>query len=508
MYPLELAMPRTVTPLPADLDATTLESQDDPSLRGEEVGVTVTVLWHEDLARIGASCWVPARVASTEGVSRLHPVFDDGRPLAHRSASRSPVLIQLHGDYVRFAGAKASLRFTVDGEERPGRWALQRSALARGVVVGLGTRGPLVLVRGTRVSRSGHPHGLVGASPALAHVRHEISRLAPRPFPVLVRGATGTGKELVSAALHTASGRTGRYIRINVAALPPSTAISQLFGHARGAFTGADRASRGYFGDARGGTLLLDEIGAAPLELQAQLLRVLESGEAQPVGGLPFKVDVRVIAATDEDLERAIAAGRFRAPLLHRLAHGRVTLPPLRMRPDDVVVQFVHFARTTARDLHGVELPPGWLRRGDAEVLLAHAWPGNSRELRAVAQRCAADWGAVDQARLPELDHPVPPARTPAPASIPTGLPNTPAELLAALEAHDFAVRTTADALGVSRNAIKRRMALWGMPRPDDLDVDTVSAAMSQHGTLAAAARSLRVSAHGLRLRLAALGLA
>ncbi len=483
-------------PPPTFDERTTLESVSDPSLRHEAAGVTATVLWHSDLSRIGQTAWLDNAVAAAQGLSRAHPVFTDARPLEHQGVSRSPLLIDARPDKVRLVCGKASQRFSVDGVAQAVMASVAPEDFARGIVVGLGKVGPLLLVRPGRLADASGLFGMVGASPAIARVRAEVARAAKRPFPVLIRGATGTGKELVAAALHHASGRSGRYIAINVAALPPSTATSQLFGHARGAFTGADRVSGGYFGDAEGGTLLLDEIGTASMALQAQLLRALESGEVQPVGGRPRKVDVRIVAATDEDLERAIATGRFRSPLLHRLAHAPIVLEPLRVRPADIPVQFVHFAQATAREMYGVELPDGWLRREDVYALLQHTWPGNSRELRALAQRCAADQGTVPVATLPPLS-----TGTPAEATIDED------PLLAALEAHDWKLRPTAAALGIGRNTLKRRMADQGLRRVSDLDAGELRQALATYGSVQAAAGALRVSQRGLQLRLGELGL-
>jgi len=496
-----------MSPAPVN-DLTTQDSVSDPSLRQEVAGVTLSVLWHPELGRIGRTAWLDTATAGQQGLSRTFPQFDDGRPLEHRGVSRRPLLVDTGAGRVRLVATKGTLKFSVDGREVVGLHEVDPDALARGLVVGLGKGGPLVLVRAGRLPEFPHLYGMVGSSPALARVRAEFARHAQRPFPVLIRGATGTGKELVAAALHAASGRRGGYVTINVAALPASTATSQLFGHARGSFTGADRASGGYFGDAEGGTLLLDEIGTAALDLQAQLLRALESSEVQPVGARPRKVDVRVIAATDEDLELAIAEGRFRSPLMHRLGHARIVLQPLRVRPADVTAQFVHFARATAREMFGVELPDAWLRRSDAERLLAHTWPGNSRELRALAQRVAADHGTDPTARLPALVADAQVAATPRTAPPAVHRARTEADRIAdALAAHDWKIRQAAEALGIGRNTLKRRMAALGLKRPGDLEAAEIRSAIETEGNLVAAARALRVSEAGLRRRMSELGL-
>ena len=225
--------------------------------------------------------------------------------------------------------------------------------VARGVVLVLSRRVALLLHLLNPVPISVPHFGLVGESGSTVRLRQEIRSAAELEIPVLLRGETGTGKELVARALHEASSRSGGpYRTVSLAALPPSLAAAELFGAVRGAYTGADRPKEGFFASAHGGTLFLDEIGEAPIEVQVLLLRALETGEIQPVGSVdPRPVDVRVIAATDADLASAVADNRFRAPLLHRLAGFEIHLPPLRQRRDDVARLLDHFLRQEARAL-------------------------------------------------------------------------------------------------------------------------------------------------------------
>ncbi len=228
--------------------------------------------------------------------------------------------------------------------------------------------------------------GLLGTSPALLRVRREIDLVAPTDLPVLISGETGVGKELVARALHALSSRASEpLIYVNCAALPESIAESELFGHVRGAFTGAERDRHGKFEVADRGTLLLDEVGELPLGLQPKLLRALQEGEIQRVGDdRPHSVDVRVIAATIRDLEREVAAGRFRADLYHRLNVYPLAVPPLRDRPGDAALLAGHFC-DRARSRLGL----GPVRLGIAarERLSAYPWPGNVRELENVISR-------------------------------------------------------------------------------------------------------------------------
>ncbi|MEJ7734545.1 MAG: sigma 54-interacting transcriptional regulator [Polyangiaceae bacterium] len=213
---------------------------------------------------------------------------------------------------------------------------------------------------------------LVGG-PSLAEVRRRIDLAKGSPLAVLVEGETGAGKEVVAGCIHAASGRTGELVEVNCAAIPPELVESELFGHARGAFSGSDRARTGLFRTADGGTLLLDEIGELPGALQAKLLRVLETGEVRPVGeDRAVTVDVRVIAATNRSLDELASRGAFREDLLYRVAALRIAVPPLRDRLEDLPALTLHFLAGS-----GVDIAPRAM-----EVLLRHRWPGNARQLR------------------------------------------------------------------------------------------------------------------------------
>jgi two-component system nitrogen regulation response regulator NtrX len=226
------------------------------------------------------------------------------------------------------------------------------------------------------------PGNLIGESAAMAELRKLVARAGPSDSVVLIEGETGTGKERVSRALHLASGRKGRFVAVNCAAIPAQLLESELFGAEKGAFTGANARRLGRFEQAQGGTLLLDELGDLPLELQAKLLRVLEQKEVERLGGsVPVKIDVRVIAATHRDLRKAVEGGRFREDLYYRLAVFPIRVPPLRSRPDDIVP----LTRAFAAELRGPQelhvTAPG------ERALRAHGWPGNVRELRNFVER-------------------------------------------------------------------------------------------------------------------------
>ncbi|TMQ12968.1 MAG: sigma-54-dependent Fis family transcriptional regulator [Deltaproteobacteria bacterium] len=288
---------------------------------------------------------------------------------------------------------------------------------------------------------------LIGDGPAMRALLTRIERIAPRDVTVLVRGETGTGKELAATLLHALGPHAqGPLVRFNCAAIPSELADAELFGHARGAFTGAHEARPGYFVRADGGTLILDEVGELPLAIQAKLLRAVQDGEVQPVGGAPRKVDVRIIACTHRDLREDARAGRFRDDLYFRLAVVELEVPALRARREDIPALARAFAaRLAARWAIDVRL-------GDELVaeLARRPWPGNVRELentiaRLVAESDGGELG-VDALGRPE----------PLPAADAPGLP-----FRARVEAFERALIGEAmTAAGGNRAEAARRLGL------------------------------------------------
>ena len=229
---------------------------------------------------------------------------------------------------------------------------------------------------------------IIGASPALLAVFQSIGQVAPTDYTVLIAGETGTGKELMARAVHSLSSRKGRtMVKVNCAALPPQLIESELFGHEKGSFTGATDKRIGKFELAHGSTIFLDEIGELPLELQAKLLRVIQEKEIERIGGKgPIVVDVRIVAATNRNLQEEVAAGRFRADLYYRLNVFPVVVPPLRERPEDIIPLTVHFLEKISKKL-GKSITG--LSGGMRQQLLHYPWPGNIRELEHVLERAA-----------------------------------------------------------------------------------------------------------------------
>jgi transcriptional regulator with GAF, ATPase, and Fis domain len=302
---------------------------------------------------------------------------------------------------------------------------------------------------------------LIGTGHAMAHLRHAIHLAAPGNVPVLIEGETGVGKELVAQQIHIESGRTGAIVALNCSALPETLAESELFGHVGGAFTGAQRR-QGLVFRAQGGTLFLDEVGEMALALQKKLLRLLSSGEARPVGSdHGTRVDVRVVAATNVDLERAVAAGTFRADLYARLAGHLIHVPPLRERREDIMVLLHHFLRRLK--LQAV------VTADAAEALLVHSWPFNVREL----EQSIGALGSVLRSRrrlglgdLPDkirgslgerqsLAEPVK-SRPPSVLGIRRDVPPTRDELLLLLDVHRGNVSEIAAFFGKGRRQVYR----------------------------------------------------
>jgi two-component system nitrogen regulation response regulator GlnG len=256
---------------------------------------------------------------------------------------------------------------------------------------------------------------LIGRSPAMQEIYRIIARLTQADLTVMISGESGTGKELVARALHDyGRRRNGSFVAVNMAAIPKELIESELFGHERGAFTGATARGVGRFEQAEGGTLFLDEIGDMPLEAQTRLLRVLQGGEYTTVGGrVPIKTDVRIIAATNRDLKQLVQQGLFREDLYYRLNVVPMRLPPLRERIEDIPDLVRHFLRKAEAD--GLKLKR--LEPAAVERLKEHTWPGNVRELENLVRRLVVlnpdevIPEAAVAAELTQLEHVAPPAQ-------------------------------------------------------------------------------------------------
>jgi Nif-specific regulatory protein len=311
--------------------------------------------------------------------------------------------------------------------------------------------------------------GIIGESPAMRETFALVHRARRSEATVLLSGETGTGKELLGRAIHSGGRRrAGPFVAVNCAAFPDSLLESELFGHAKGAFTGADRQKRGLFESASGGTLFLDEIGETSGPLQAKLLRVLQEREVRPLGHTrPRRIDVRLIAATNRDLRFEVSNGHFREDLFYRLAVFPITVPPLRKRPEDILLLVEHFLRRYGRR----ERKPGChVSRDAAHLLLSYGWPGNVRELENEIQRALAlseCEGEITPALLSEsitrIVEPVAAVMREG-ESLQQTLERIEAWLLRrALEAHDGHRTRTARRLGITREGLYKKMKRLGV---------------------------------------------
>jgi len=512
----------------------------------------LTVLFHPDPRRVGDRLWLSALMSGSEvEISRLFPSFsapgeESGRPLGDPYISRTPfrlipgddggVVLQRSGSHTEIrADGRVTEEITFSTED-----------LERAVVLELSRRVVLVLHTLPPLGKEEVPRfGMVGESEGVLRLRREMARVADLEVPILLRGPTGTGKELAAQGIHEASRRRQRpLVSVNMAAIPPTLAASELFGAVRGAYTGSDRTRQGYFRKANGGTIFLDEVGEAPAEVQGMLLRVLETGEIQSVGAAEHdRVDVRVLAATDQDLEAAIETGRFRAPLLHRLAGFSIRVPPLEERRDDIGRLLFHFLQEELSAI-GEEhrLFPTraravpWLPASIAARLARYDWPGNVRELRNVARQLviasrgseqvqvnpeveavlrAAEAQTARRTQEPETeDTETSPSEAADRRSQPEERYRSPAEvseeeLLEVLRRHRWTVKPAAAELGVSRASLYNLMERSPQVRKaSELSREEIEAGLERTGgDLEAMVDDLEVSRRGLEMRMKELGL-
>jgi two-component system nitrogen regulation response regulator NtrX len=337
----------------------------------------------------------------------------------------------------------------------------------------------------TALRRLGRSLQIVGRSGPIREVLRQVDKVAPTNATVLISGENGTGKELVAHAIHRKSPRaSARFLQINCAAIPEELIESELFGHERGAFTGATARREGKFELADGGTLLLDEIGDMSPTVQAKVLRVLEEGSFERVGGTrTVSVDVRILAATNKDLERAVASGRFREDLFFRLNVVPVRIPPLRQRRDDIPLLVEHFL---ALYCEREDRPPVEVGEDAMALLLRHDWPGNVRELRNTLERMAilADGNRLGAADVPfaaAAPVPEPPPRSLHAFAGAAAPPESPlleastfeefkerserAYLTRALARNGWNVQQTARALAMQRSNLYKKIEKYGLTR-------------------------------------------
>lgn len=490
-----------------------------------------TLAFHPQTTRIGStvdlaslSTGEDGGLATTLVLGRDCTVLSDGEAIGEPHVSRKALLISqrqhnsnlAHSSFSLLAPAQSTTRLgvgnatelLVDGAE------LQRGMTVR---LGHGVVGVLRLVGPTSLAQS-DPHEsarqpmalpnalskLIGSSFEWQRIREQIALVSQTDLPVLILGESGVGKELIARAIHDASLRAEQpLVAVNAAAIPEALAASELFGAEKGAFTGATGRG-GYFQQAAGSSLFLDEIAELPLSAQAQLLRALESGEVQRVGGTIDTIDVRLIAATDGQIDDTSVMS---AALLNRLRGFVINVPPLRQRPEDIAVQLVHMLGDALAPLGNA---PRLSEAGDQTIAhwasvffdcLANPWYGNSRELQFFAQRLA----------LGDSNAAPPHARRVRQAAQPQALEQTPPSacrcdddtLYSVHRDNAFEVRATAAAMGWSRATTYRRIQAHPQLRlAADISGDEIREALARAGDVKQAAQQLGVSVSALRPRL------
>ncbi len=510
-------------------------SQVGRSLVDDEHGPvpTVEIMFHSDLQRVGSRSLELHYSGNDLIIGRNQPMFEgaDGfmQPLDDPCISRQQLTIKwIPGQdaflVVPCASARRKLElWTVDGDP-----VAPKGPIPPGTVLSVGDRVMLLLTLRS-VRRGEDSMDMVGDCEVTWALRDKIRGVAAADGTVLLQGESGAGKELVASAVHGSSKRAGHpLVVVNCAAIPENLLESVLFGHVKGAFTGADSNKDGFFRAARKGTLFLDEIGELPLSLQSKLLRVLQEHKVCPVGALKEEpVDTRVVAATNRDLRQEVAEGRFREDLYYRLSALTVKVPPLRERRESIPHLFTHFFRKKVDD--HPELERLW-RRADQhpppvpmtffKQLITAPWPGNIRQLWNAVEKVAAEniharsfampeelaeEGAATEATADPVSSGPAPARKQARPE--RGALNE-QELLALLEKHDFVQRRVAKELGISHTTLDRWMQEIGLRRPRDIPKPELQdLVVETDGDLTEMARRLRVSPRGLKLRLAALKL-
>lgn len=514
----------------------------------------LVLLYHPDLRRVGERVFLTGLAAGIPAeICRHSPAFvtSDGlttTTLDHQGISRSPLILLPDGENGLHIEADVSrMNYTVNGQPGTGSEHIVAEQIDRGVLIALGNLALLLLNRMEMHRKRQPAHGMIGTSDALERTREEITQVALLDVPVLIRGETGCGKERVARAIHAASSRRDKpFVAVNMAAIAPSAAASELFGHKRGAFTDAVATHDGFFGAADGGTLFLDEIGETPAAVQTLLLRAVDEGQVQPVGGHSRKVDVRLLCATDADLEQAVMEGNFREALLHRIQVCSIDVPALRQRRDSIATLLLHFLREQLQVIGATDrLNPttravdAWLPLSVVAELVAYDWPGNIRQLRNIAMEMAIRGVHALAVTIPPSLHrarklrkrPIsgdfvserrasaehrrrtgddPEHTGPQPKVIgPVGVRILPkdisdSDITKALELNAWNLTATARSLGMAKNTLSGRMrGIEGVRRAAELTLEEIQRAREQAGGDAAkTAALLQVSTRALLVRL------
>ncbi|NHZ91818.1 AAA domain-containing protein [Massilia sp. CCM 8733] len=487
----------------------------------------LTILWHPETERIGEQFIGPAEEGAIE-VCRYTPLFfrpgQDGIALGHRAIARAPLMVRRLGDdSVELAAPDSRMALEVNGAVLSGTRRFTREEVKGGVVLGLGGHVLLCLHWMTSFPRPNLFPSLLGVSSGAIATRELIRQVAGTDLAVLLLGETGTGKDVAARAIHQASKRSANpLVAVNMATLSESLAAADLFGAAKGAYTGAQAPRQGLFAEADGGTLFLDELGDTPASVQPMLLRVLETGCYRPLGAsADARTTARLIAATDQDLD----ARGFNQPLLRRMEAFVIRVPTLRERREDIGVLLLHMLKGCA--LNSAELaafPPALVSE-----MCNYDWPGNIRQLANVARRMVMALQAGERPVLSQYVHAPATARPvsamvamsaeqPRSASQKAPMEGAPRrklaevsndDLLGALEEHGWQISGAAQQLGLSRPSLYKLIEAHPAIRPAALiPREELDAALSAHGgDLARCASRLKTPSEALRRHLRVLGL-
>ena len=481
--------------------------------RGDKTTLCATIVWHPDLQRIGEQCVAPAQGME---LSRNFPMFQrpDGppAPLAYPGVSREPLRIERDlADNVQVTPPSSRMVVELNGAAIAQAATLSKAQIERGAILGLGGM-VLVCLHWMRCApQPAAVPGLLGVGTAAIRTRELVRQVAATDHTVLLLGETGTGKEVVARAIYAVSARAQRpLVTVNMATLNDALAAADLFGAAKGAYTGAASMRQGLFTEAQDATLFLDEIGNTPASVQAMLLRVLETGDYRPLGATAdLHSSARLIAATDQDL----SARSFNQALLRRLESFVIQLPPLRERREDIGLLLLHMLEQRGA---AAQFPAALASR-----FACYDWPGNIRQLKHFAQRCVLALQAGQEVDFDSLldgalaSDSVTRAGNPAAAASVDPAPRRrkPSELsahdvLAAMDQHAWCIQDAATALGISRPSLYKLLEANPQVRKVvHIPYDELMRAYQQSGgDLARCAALLRTPSDSLRRHLRVLG--
>jgi two-component system nitrogen regulation response regulator GlnG len=536
---------------PYEDEPTLLPASDDeptflPQPKAAALVPAFTIQWHPDVTRIGESAcllgFLPGRSAR---LTRKEPLFSlaraAGQPLDHPSISGKAVSLEITctapARYeLRRGDVEASCRVEINGQPLTATLELNDTDLSAGVSIVVGDVA-LYLHQCTwpRPGDGHHDLGIVGVSDLAHELRDAVKRCARFRTPIFLSGESGAGKTFVAEAIHRFGSPDGPFVAVNVANLTRDLAVSSLFGHEKGAFTGAAAKHRGYFADANGGTLFLDEIGAAAIDVQRKLLKAIEDREILPLGSSrPAKVDVRVVTATNADLPTLVRDGTFSVELLERLIVDEIHVPPLRSRREDVGILLLELLRRELQSLGELDRlrtpPPGrkpWLGASAvaAFVKLSTQFQGNVRRLSNIAHRLVSFSASSDRSSdraqvdpvlswlLQKIEEDYQ-ASAPFPAGPPTSSRRTPAPSLSSVSDQDFRrlyeesgrnLERLAQTLGVHKSTVYRRLQKDPtIPKTSGIaDAQILSALDAADGDVATAANSIGLPRRHFQQRLA-----